>query len=100
VRYHGSALSQLNDLDYVSGDLFANVYQSDWILRIDPRTGEVRQLYDCADLYPRRSRPASADVMNGIATADSGELLLTGKLCPVLFRVRLMATEGPSPPVR
>jgi len=100
VRYHGSALSQLNDLDYVSGDLFANVYQSDWILRIDPRTGEVRQLYDCADLYPRRSRPASADVMNGIATADSGELLLTGKLWPVLFRVRLMATEGPSPPVR
>jgi glutamine cyclotransferase len=94
VRYRGAALRQLNDLDYVGGDLFANVYQSDWILRIDPRTGEVRELYDCADLYPHGQRPASADVMNGIATAARGELLLTGKLWPVMFRVRLRSAAG------
>ena len=90
VRYGGAPLRRLNDLDYVGGDVFANVYQSDWILRIDPRTGEVRQVYDCADLYPQLRRPASADVMNGIATADGGELLLTGKFWPVMFRVRLI----------
>lgn len=93
VRYRGAALRQLNDLDYVGGALYANVYQSDWILRIDPHTGEVRELYDCADLYPQRLRPTSADVMNGIATADSGTLLLTGKFWPVMFRVRLVGTE-------
>jgi glutaminyl-peptide cyclotransferase len=90
VRFGGAPLRRLNDLDYVGGDVFANVYQSDWILRIDARTGEVRQVYDCADLYPQLQRPASTDVMNGIATADSGELLLTGKLWPVMFRVRLV----------
>ena len=90
VRFGGAPLRRLNDLDYVGGDVYANVFQSDWILRIDARTGEVRQVYDCADLYPQQQRPASADVMNGIATADGGELLLTGKFWPVMFRVRLI----------
>jgi glutamine cyclotransferase len=89
VRYQGAPLNQLNELEYVKGDLFANVYQTDWILRIDPGTGEVRDLLDFADLYPADRRPPTADVMNGIAVSDSGELLLTGKLWPVIFRVRL-----------
>lgn len=88
VRYKGAPLYQLNELELVNGDLLANVYQSNWILRIDPTTGAVRQLIDLADLYP--DRPGSAEVMNGIAVApDSGSLLLTGKLWPVMFEVRL-----------
>jgi glutaminyl-peptide cyclotransferase len=88
VRYNGQPLHQLNELEYVNGDLLANVYQSNWVLRIDPATGVVRQLLDFADLYS--DRPASAEVMNGISTApDSGQLLLTGKLWPVMFEVRL-----------
>lgn len=88
VRYNGAPLYQLNELEDVNGDLLANVYQSNWVLRIDPATGVVRQLLDFADLYPER--PPGADVMNGIATApDSGALLLTGKLWPVMFEVRL-----------
>lgn len=88
VRYKGSPLYQLNELEYVNGELLANVYQSDWILRIDPATGVVRQLLDFADLYP--DRPAAAEVMNGIALApDSADILLTGKLWPVMFEVRL-----------
>ena len=97
VRYRGAPLRYINALDYVGGELLANVYRSDWILRIDPRTGEVRELYDCADLYPKRHRPASADVMNGIATADSGQFLLTGKLWPVMFRVRLTGARRSGP---
>lgn len=88
VRYNGSPLHQLNELEYVGGDLLANVYQSNWVLRIDPKTGAVRQLIDFADLY--RERPPTAEVMNGIAIApDSGQLLLTGKMWPVMFEVRL-----------
>jgi glutaminyl-peptide cyclotransferase len=90
VRYQGAPLRQLNELEYVGGDLLANVYQSNWVLRIDPVSGEVREVLDFADLYP--DRPASAEVMNGIAVSPDGRrLLLTGKLWPVLFEVRLRA---------
>lgn len=88
VRYHGAPLYQLNELEYLDGEILANVYQSSWVLRIDPVTGTVREAIDFADLYPER--PATADVMNGIALAPDGHhLLLTGKLWPVLFEVAL-----------
>jgi glutamine cyclotransferase len=88
VRYRGAPLYKLNELEYVGSDVLANVYQSNWVLRIDPRTGEVREVLDFADLYPDRS--PSAEVMNGIALAPDGrELLLTGKFWPTLFQVRL-----------
>jgi glutamine cyclotransferase len=88
VRDNGAPLYQLNELEYVDDQLFANVYQSNWVLRIDPITGAVRETIDFADLYPER--PASADVLNGIARAPDGkQLLLTGKLWPVLFQIRL-----------
>ena len=98
VRYNGSPLYQLNELEYVRGDLLANVYQSNWVLRIDPTTGVVRQLIDFADLYPDRS--ATAEVMNGIAIApDSARLLLTGKMWPVLFEVKRRSTTPDAHPV-
>jgi glutaminyl-peptide cyclotransferase len=88
VRYQGAPLYKLNELEYVDGEVFANVYQSNWILRIDPTSGDVREVLDFSDLYPNRS--ASAEVMNGIAIAPDGKrLLLTGKFWPVLFQVRL-----------
>jgi glutamine cyclotransferase len=88
VRDNGSPLYDLNELEYVGGEVLANVYQSNWVLWIDPVTGTVRRKIDFADLYPNRA--PSADVMNGIALAPDGQqLLLTGKLWPVLFRVRL-----------
>lgn len=88
VHYNGAPLHQLNELEYVNGEVLANVYESNWILRIDPATGDVREMIDFADLYP--DRPTSAEVMNGIAVAPDGkQLLLTGKYWPVLFQVRL-----------
>jgi glutamine cyclotransferase len=93
VRYNGAPLYQLNELEYVNGELLANVYESNWVLRIDPATGNVREAIDFVDLYPDRS--PSAEVMNGIALAPDGkQLLLTGKLWPVLFQVRLRALPG------
>ena len=88
VKYRGAPLKQLNELEYDRGDLLANVYQTNWVLRIDPATGDVRELLDFADLY--RDRSPKAEVMNGIALAPDGtQLLLTGKLWPKLFEVRL-----------
>ena len=93
VRYNGAPLYQLNELEYANGEVLANVYQSNWVLRIDPATGTVREAIDFSSLYP--DRPASADVMNGIAIAPDGQqLLLTGKLWPVLFQVRLRSARS------
>jgi glutamine cyclotransferase len=88
VRYNGAPLYQINELEYANGEVLANVYESNWVMRIDPATGTVRQAIDFADLYTKR--PAQAEVMNGIALAPDGrQLLLTGKMWPVLFQVRL-----------
>lgn len=81
-----------DELEYVNGDLLANVYESNWVLRIDPATGNVRETIDFSDLYP--DRPPYAEVMNGIALAPDGkQLLLTGKYWPVMFQVRLRSLK-------
>jgi glutaminyl-peptide cyclotransferase len=88
VRYNGTPLYQLNELEYVNGEILANVYQTNRIARIDPLSGVVREVIDFADLYPDRA--PSAEVMNGIAVAPDGkQLLLTGKFWPVMYQVRL-----------
>ncbi len=68
-------LKQLNELEYIGGELLANVYESDWVARIDAATGEVRDMLDFAELYPLERRTAGAEVMNGIATDRSGTFL-------------------------
>jgi glutamine cyclotransferase len=88
VRYNGAPLVKLNELEYVNGDVLANVYETNWVVRINAVTGDVREVLDFTDLYPERA--ATAEVMNGIALApDGAQLLLTGKMWPVLFQVRL-----------
>jgi len=90
VRSDSQPIQQLNELEFVAGDVLANVYQSNWIVRIDPASGNVREKLDFADLYLERAR--YAEVMNGISLSPDGkQLLLTGKMWPVLFEVRLKA---------
>jgi glutamine cyclotransferase len=90
ARYNDQPIQKLNELEYVGGDVFANVYESNWIIRIDPANGKVREVIDFDDLYPKRA--GFAEVMNGISLSPDGkQLLLTGKMWPVLFEVRLKA---------
>lgn len=90
VSDDGAALTQINELEYIDGMLYANVYQSDWIVEIDPETGAVERWIDLSGLLPSNRRTARTDVLNGIATADStGHLLVTGKLWPSVFEIRL-----------
>lgn len=90
VTWQGSPLNRLNEMEWVDGMLFANVYESDWIAKIDPATGTVVKLYDFASLWPRAQRPYSAEVFNGISLGPQpGTLIVTGKLWPSLYVVRL-----------
>ncbi len=89
VRDSGLALKALNELEWVHGALYANVYQSNWIVRIDPKTGNVLRWYDLSALVPAHDPDPENDVLNGIAyDSATGDLLVTGKKWPVLYEIR------------
>lgn len=89
VSSAGTPVSMLNELECVDGLVYANVFQTDRIVIVDPGDGRVQAEVDAAGLLDDERR-ARADVLNGIAAAEDGELLLTGKLWPAVFRVRLV----------
>lgn len=94
VRHRGEPVKFLNELEYVDGELLANVHRTNHIARIDPKSGEVIEMLDFDALYPEDSRWPGALTMNGIAVMPGGDLLLTGKLWPVMFRIRLAPVQG------
>ena len=88
VKLKGKDLRWLNELEYIGGVIWANVYFSDTIVLINPDTGEVIETKDCKDILPRNLRRPSTDVLNGIAyTAKDSTLWITGKLWPRMFRI-------------
>jgi glutaminyl-peptide cyclotransferase len=92
----GAPATRLNELEYIDGELFANVYQSDWIVRIDPRTGLVREVLDLAALPEKaKERSPREEVLNGIAfDPRTGHLLVTGKHWATLFEIALKTPPG------
>jgi glutaminyl-peptide cyclotransferase len=90
VTAAGSALKNLNELEYVKGEVFANVWQTDYIARIDPASGRVTGYIDLRGLLTPREA-AGVDVMNGIAYDAAGDrFFVTGKLWPKLFEIKLV----------
>ena len=88
VRQQGSLRDSLNELEYVDGAIWANVYQTDDIVRIDPATGAVTAVVDAAGLLSAQEADERAEVLNGIAwRADTGTFLVTGKYWPKMFEV-------------
>ena len=86
----GRPLNRLNELEYVKGEIFANIWQTAVVARIDPATGKVLGLIDFTGLLSPADRDAYTDVMNGIAYDPAGDrLFVTGKRWPKLFEVRL-----------
>jgi glutaminyl-peptide cyclotransferase len=95
VTAAGAPLRALNELEFVKGEIFANVWQTDFLARINPTTGRVTGWVDLQNLLSARAR-ASTDVLNGIAyDAEGDRLFVTGKLWPRLFEIKL--TERPKP---
>ena len=81
----------LNELEYIDGKIWANVYTTDSIVIINPKTGKVEGLVDCTGLLPRELHEPSTDVLNGIAYDEkTGKIYLTGKNWPRLYEVRLV----------
>nr|WP_218888476.1 glutaminyl-peptide cyclotransferase [Saccharopolyspora hordei] len=90
VRAEGSPVEELNELECVDGQVWANVWRSDQIVRIDPASGQVTAVVDASGLLSPQQR-AGTDVLNGIAAVPgTDEFLLTGKLWPAVFRVRFV----------
>ena len=88
VADRGRPIERLNELEYVRGEIFANIWQTDFIARIDPATGQVLGLINLGGLLPPAQR-AGTDVLNGIAYDAAGDrLFVTGKWWPKLFEVR------------
>lgn len=83
-------IEQLNELECVRGELYANVWTTDRIVRISPHDGRVLGWIDLAGLLSPQDRVQNVDVLNGIAYDSMGDrLFVTGKLWPKLFQIKL-----------
>lgn len=90
VTDEGRPVPDLNELEWIKGEVYANVYQTDRIARIDPDSGRVVGWIDLTGILSPDERPGT-DVLNGIAyDAKGNRLFVTGKLWPKLFEIRLV----------
>jgi len=90
VMLEGRPLRNLNELEWVDGEIWANVWQTDEIARIDPDTGRVVGLIDLSGLLPEEDRLRDTDVLNGIAIDPvTQNIWVTGKRWPWLFEITL-----------
>lgn len=94
VRELGQPVIRLNELEYIGGEVFANVWLTDRIVRINPETGEVTGRIDLTGLLPAEDRDGTENVLNGIAyDAENDRLYVTGKLWPKLYWIELVPID-------
>lgn len=87
-------VTRLNELEYVNGEVWANVWQTDRIARIDPQSGRVVGWIDLAGLLNAEDRVEPVDVLNGIAyDMESRRVFVTGKLWPKLFEIEVIPQQ-------
>ena len=92
VTNDGQPMPRLNELEYIQGEIYANVWQTNTVVRIDPATGNITSVIDFTGLLPLQERQANTDVLNGIAyDADHDRLFVTGKNWPKIFEVKLIS---------
>lgn len=97
VVSHGAPVKNLNELEYIKGEIFANVWQTNWLVRIDPASGALLGTVNLSHLLAPEDYTQSVDVLNGIAyDAAADRLFVTGKNWPKLFEIRLHPTT-PAP---
>jgi glutaminyl-peptide cyclotransferase len=90
VRDGDRPIDRLNELEYVNGEIWSNVWYEDRIARISPRDGAILGWIDLSDLYPKTARSSEA-VLNGIAFDDASKrLLVTGKNWPQLYEIEVI----------
>ncbi len=93
VRDGDEAVTKINELEYINGEIYANIWQTDLIARIDPLGGSVLGWLDLGGLKDYIDDESSINVLNGIAyNEETGHLFLTGKLWPLMFEIALTPT--------
>ena len=94
VTLDGRPVRLLNELEWIDGKIWANVYTTDSIMIINPKTGEVEGTVNCSGLLDRSLRTPRTDVLNGIAhNPADGKIYLTGKYWPKMFEIELKETK-------
>ncbi len=88
VTRDGAPVANLNELECVDGQVWANIWKTDTIVRINPETGKVNTVVDATELAQAAGRD-NERVLNGIAHIDGDEFLITGKYWPTMYRVRI-----------
>ncbi|RMF37576.1 MAG: glutaminyl-peptide cyclotransferase [Planctomycetota bacterium] len=83
-------VDDLNELEFIDGHIWANVWYEDRIAQIDPSSGKVVAWIDCSHIYPAHQRPSREHVLNGIAyEATTGRIFITGKNWPKLYEIQV-----------
>jgi glutamine cyclotransferase len=91
VRIGGKPLILLNELEYIEGEIFANVWRTDKIVRINPKDGNVIGVIELAGIDAKEKRRDPEHVLNGIAyDPKTGEMFVTGKCWPKIYQIRLV----------
>ena len=87
---HGH-VNYLNELEYINGEIYANIYLTDNIVRIDPETGKVLGIVNLTGILKPKDRDNNTEVLNGIAyDSESNRLFVTGKYWSKLFEINLV----------
>jgi glutamine cyclotransferase len=87
-------VDNLNELEYIDGQIYANIWPTDSIVMIDPHTGRLNGWIDLSGILPPQIDDTPVDVLNGIAhDATNGRLFVTGKLWPRLFEIELVIKQ-------
>lgn len=99
VTLNGQPLGRLNELEWIDGSIWANVWGANQLVRINPRSGEVNAIADLRGLLPAQERRDDTDVLNGIAHDRANDAFwVTGKRWPWLYRIALKPLPAPANP--
>lgn len=94
VSLNGKPIDMLNELEFVEGEIFANVWHTDKILRINPESGVVVGVIDLAGIDAKERRRDPEHVLNGIAyDAETGDMFVTGKCWPKIYQIKLVKVK-------
>jgi glutamine cyclotransferase len=97
VSDHGKPIPQLNELEYIHGEIYANIWHSDRIARISPATGQVLGWIDLTGILPASEHSNAEAVLNGIAYDPAhNRLFVTGKLWPKIFEIQIVPAKTSS----
>ena len=95
VTDHGKPVTELNELEYIHGEIYSNVWMTDKIARISPETGQVLGWIDMSGILPAIEVRSNDAVLNGIAyDHEHNRLFVTGKLWPRLFEIQVVSRQG------